>query len=187
MNSVPPSTFWGCPLASRDQARPFRAKLRRPTLLRSLLHSVAKERSATPFLSATSALFAKTGGCHPDRFSNSSTDPSPSRKSRRIRTYRHPFCNPFRIRTYKKSGGGIRLTSLRRAPRLWWHRLQPVLRRPSVVPGPSSQSDHGLARWRRMSEKPITEHATKLITGSPVPLIQRRVKTPFPVLALENA
>src|SRR5438309_628183 len=56
-------------------------------LCRAILHSAAKERSATPFLSTTSALFAKTPGCHQERSFNSSTNSLALRKSFRIRTY----------------------------------------------------------------------------------------------------
>src|SRR5260221_12863178 len=64
-----------------------------------------------------------------------------SRKSFRIRTYRHPFCKSFRIRTYEKTGWGI-------------HVAQPllaVLRRATVDPQAepvvgSSSDTFGVAR-----------------------------------------
>jgi hypothetical protein len=119
------------PLCSRlTLSRPARPESRRePRRVRS----GAQERSPSPSFSTISALYTKTPGCHQERFFQpfnfelfnlflrnsfirntysrstcfSRNQPKLSvRKSFRIHTCRESICKFFRIRTYKKVGGG---------------------------------------------------------------------------------
>ena len=95
MNVAPPSTLRGCPLASTDPAKPFRpslplssaclpARFVEPHPERDLQHQSDMHLQS---FQVHEHFLAEKGGWHQERFSNSSTNSSPSRKS--CSTLRH--------------------------------------------------------------------------------------------------